>query len=86
MKPRLFDFERARTAPRSKCLALVPLERDRCYRCGDDVDIESVGQLALFRHGGYGATRMHTFHICRNTKCRTIRCAVVVETNPRFPA
>ena len=86
MKPRLFDFERARTGPRSRCLELVPLERDRCYRCGTDVDVESIGQLALFRHGGYGATQMSTFHICRNSKCRCVRLANIVETNPRWVA
>lgn len=86
MKPRLFDFERARQGPLSKCTDLVPLTMNRCYRCGTDVDEESVGQLALFRHGGYGATQMSTFHLCRNTKCRAVRLANVVEVNPRVRA
>ena len=86
MKPRLFDFERARQVPRSKCTSLVPLDVQRCFRCRSEVDVESVGQLALFRHGGYGATQMSTFHLCRNTKCRAVRLANVVEVNPRVKA
>ena len=80
---RLLDVERVGRGPLSRCTELVPLERDRCYRCGADVDRESVGQPALFRHGGYGATRMTTFLVCLDARCRTVRCAAVVEVSPR---
>lgn len=79
----LIDVERAARAPRSKCRDLVPRTREECTRCRAPVTYESVTELALFRHGGYGADRETRFVVCTNTRCRAVRLAVVVEVNPR---
>lgn len=69
--------------PRSRCTDLVPLRREVCPRCGDGMRRETFTELALFRHGGYGANRSTTWAICAAQKCRAVRCVQVIETNPR---
>lgn len=80
---RLLDMERAHRAPRSPCTDLVPLERERCRKCEGPVELHSVTEQALLRHGGYGANRQTSFQVCLAPKCRTVRIVCVEETNPR---
>lgn len=80
---RLLDVGRAERAPRSRCTDLVPIEREECRKCRGPVERHAITELALFRHGGYGANRETRFLVCLAPKCRTLRIAEVVETNPR---
>ena len=62
MKAALFETPRRRRWRGSK--ALVPLPRDACPSCGGELQVLVVGQAALFRHGGYGATLASTVRWC----------------------
>lgn len=82
MKPGLFTVTVETRRPTTRCTDLVPLPRDDCLACGGPTTVESVGQPALFRHGGYGATRMETFAICLARACRAVRLVRTVEVRP----
>lgn len=82
MKQRLLEVERAPKPKLSRCRDLVPVERDTCFVCGGPIRHESIGQPALFRHGGYGATRMTTFAICTERACRAVRIVRTIEVRP----
>lgn len=85
MKPRrLFDTARV-TGPRSRCTDLVPLARALCLACGSETRTATIGEPALFRHGGYGATRLTTFLLCANEACRAVRFLRVEEVRPNAP-
>lgn len=83
MRARLLDVPRVDRGQRSTCRDIVPLPKRQCRSCGGPVRTESVTEMALFRHGGYGADRETRFDVCLDRECRTVRCAVVVEVNPR---
>lgn len=78
----LFTVELEKRAPTSRCRDLVPLRRDACLACGGPTRDESVGQPALFRHGGYGATKMTTFAVCDNRDCLAVRFVRSIEVRP----
>lgn len=61
--------------------ALVPLSPHRCPACGYALDSAGVGQLALFFHGGYGATQVTTRRYCHG--CGWSLVSSVDEVNPR---
>ncbi len=82
MSDRLFSIALEPRTRLSLCVDLVPYPGDVCLRCGGPVTSESIGQPALFRHGGYGATRMSTFLLCRDQKCRGVRLSRVIEVRP----
>lgn len=83
MRSRLFDVPSVDRGPvLSKCRELVPLPKDTCRRCGGATRRESVGQPALFRHGGFGATRMTTVLACVSSACRAVRQTQVDEVRP----
>lgn len=84
MKPALFTVEYETREPLSKCRDLIPLKRDACLSCGAPTRMESAGQLALFRHGGYGATRMTTFAVCPNRDCLAVRFVRTIEVRPEL--
>lgn len=86
MRAALFATERVTHGPLSRCRALVPLPRQVCLRCGGPLRRERISQPALFRHGGYGATREQTFVLCQDQECRWVRLAVTVEVSPRHRA
>lgn len=79
MKQALFDAPAIRRERTSK--ALVPVSLDACPSCGGLLLSDTHGQLALFRHGGYGATRMTTTLSCPG--CTWSLVVDVTETNPR---
>lgn len=81
-RPSLFTIEVETRPPLSRCTDLIPLRRDACLGCGGPVEAESVGQPALFRHGGYGATRMTTFAVCQNPECLAVRFVRTIEVRP----
>lgn len=82
MRARLFDTPRPVRGPRSKCRDLVPRQPDACMYCGGDVRYETIGQLALFRHGGYGATVSRVFALCSVHTCRGVRLVQTIEIRP----
>lgn len=43
---------------------MVPIVRDRCPDCGGELSTITVEQPAIVRHGGYGATRVHSIRKC----------------------
>ena len=45
-------------------MTVVELPRDVCPECGTVLADEAVAQPALFRHGGYGATRRDVVARC----------------------
>jgi hypothetical protein len=75
----LFEMSREDTFKTSK--ALVPVTLDRCPACGTALDSRQFGQLSLFFHGGYGATRTTTTLSC--VGCSWSLVVDVTETNPR---
>jgi len=82
---RLIDVERAERAPVSKCRALVPRDRDECPRCRAPLATESIVEMALFLHSGYGANRETTFAVCTNRRYRSVRVVRIEQSNPRVP-
>lgn len=52
-----------------------------CMECGGHIVTETTGQLALFRHGGYGATLSVTRRWCPS--CGWDAGTHRTETNPR---
>lgn len=62
-------------------LAIVPVARDECLRCGGAWETMSYGQLPLFRSHGYGAVRQTTLRVC--TVCRASFIVDITEVNPR---
>lgn len=85
-KPALFEVTVEKRPVLSRCTDLIPLRRDVCLACGGPVEHESVGQPALFRHGGYGATRMTTFAVCRDRECLAVRFVRSIEVRPERAA
>ena len=81
-RQQLFTATLERRAPVSKCVELVPLERERCLACGGQVNVRKMGQPALFRHGGYGATRVVTTLECRDIACGAVRESRIDEIRP----
>lgn len=76
-------FERQRRKRWTGGRALVPLDPDLCPACGQPTDTETTVEMALVRHGGYGADRSTTRRHC---PCGWSLLAVTVETNPRARA
>lgn len=73
--------DRARLARRRhRGGTLVPIDPTLCPACGQATDNATTTEPALFRHGGYGATRTTTTRHCR---CGWTLVADVSETNPR---
>lgn len=60
---RLFEVEAKERWTGSR--ALVPLPKDACPHCGGELDVETVDQRPLLRHGGYGAALSTTMRYCR---------------------
>lgn len=60
---RLFEVEAKERWTGSR--ALVVLAPDACPSCGGPLDVESVDQRPLLRHGGYGAAKRTTMRHCR---------------------
>lgn len=83
MADRLLDVKRTTTARWTGSLEIVPLPRDRCLRCGAQVEQTTFGQPALFVHGGYGATERTTLAICSAPGCWWWRTTDITEVNPR---
>ena len=82
MRPALFPTGKKTQISRTSCKELVPLPRDECHACHGPIIFESVGQLALFKHGGYGATRLTTFAVCRDSQCLVVRFVGCTEIRP----
>lgn len=56
---------------------------DRCPDCGSDAMVELlVAEPMLFRHGGYGATRVSGTLVCRSCGWDLVR--EVSELHPDF--
>ena len=77
MKAALFDAPKRQRWTGSRALVLLP--SDACPSCGGTLQTMSVGQPALFRHGGYGATLASTVRWCH---CGWRLEAVRQETRP----
>lgn len=60
-------------------MTLVLLDPDRCPSCAQPVEVETVGQPALFLHGGYGATRVTTIRYC---PCGWVLTGQILLTRP----
>jgi hypothetical protein len=60
---------------------LVPVKDDGCPECGGMLVRRTIWQAALFRRGGYGATRRTTVAVC--FECRYSHVGEVTEVNPR---
>jgi hypothetical protein len=82
MPERLFGVERTGRWRGSR--ALVPLSVHLCPACGYALDETGMGQLALFFHGGYGATQRSTRRHCHG--CGWTLLASVADVNPRVHA
>lgn len=82
MRHRLFDVD-ARPRRRGTSTELVPVERDRCLDCGGTLHTVTADEPALFRHGGYGATRTSHTVICA-ALCGWALTVDTTETNPRW--
>lgn len=81
-KARLFEVEAKERWRGSR--ALVPVPRDVCPRChvGSPQE-QTITELALFIHGGYGAARRSVWlHCACGWELRT----AVSEVNPRHVA
>lgn len=63
MAERLFDVAAKTRWTGSR--ALVLLDPTRCPTCGRDLDVETVAQAPLLRHGGYGAAETVVMRHCR---------------------
>lgn len=64
---------------------LVCLEPGRCPVCGGPTEVSVMGEVPLFRHGGYGAVRQSTTEFCVAPveRCRWSLVREVTEVNPR---
>jgi hypothetical protein len=78
MADRLLDVERS--FRRSFTKALVPVSLDVCPSCCGPLDSGQFGQMALFSHGGYGATKTTTTLSCGG--CTWALVVDVTETRP----
>lgn len=76
----LIDVERS-AKRKGTTKALVPVDRTNCPTCKASIDIEHVGQPALFLHGGYGATQRTSRVHC--SECGWSLVVAVDETSPR---
>lgn len=63
---------------------LVPVPHDTCPRCGGEPEVIEAAQLALFYHGGYGATRGESVTVCLD--CRMVLVVEHRSENPRHVA
>lgn len=76
----LFEFlDRAEKWKGGKALAI---REPGCPECATPLIAASVTQPALFRHGGYGASKRTTWAICPNTECRWSVEHTVEEVRP----
>lgn len=74
----LFEVTPAKRWTGSRALVVVV----GCPDCGGPLVERTVGQMALFVHGGYGADRTSTWAICANRECRWSIERVRIETKP----
>lgn len=81
MTNRLLEVERTKKPKWTGSLAIVPVARDVCLRCGGLLVALVFGQLPLFRSHGYGAVVETTVKVCED--CRASFVAQVIEVNPR---
>jgi hypothetical protein len=81
MRPTLFDAPRE-TRTGSRCTDLLPLSRTACLKCGGLTVLSTMSEAALFRHGGYGATRVVTRRACADPDCPGLRIVSVDEVRP----
>lgn len=79
---RLLNVDRDAPVMRSRCTDLEPIERDQCLTCRGPVTEHTVAQPALFRFGGYGATKQLTVQVCRDTACASVRLVRIDEVRP----
>lgn len=80
---RIYDVDKKVRERTTK--ALVPVSLNACPSCGcPDLDRTQVGEMALLRHGGYGATRSTTTLSC--PRCTWSLVVDVTETDPRKDA
>lgn len=80
-RDRLLDIDRRKKPTWTGSLAIVPVARDACLRCGGEFLEMAYGQLPLFRSHGHGAVRRTTLRICR--VCSASFIVDVTEVNPR---
>lgn len=73
-----FDVEQRPAWTGGKALAVLP--RDACPECLGPLAEREFGEMALFRHGGYGATRSSVTAWCR---CGWTVVRSITEANPR---
>lgn len=83
MAERLFDVEDKARRQLAGNLP-VPCDRATCPDCGGATIKGSVGEQALFIHGGYGATRTSIVRYCLSPRCLWSLTESVTETNPRI--
>jgi hypothetical protein len=81
-RDRLFDVDR-REVRHGTTTALVAVETVVCPSCGSDTVRGSLGEPALFRHGGYGATRETITDRCTSRQCDWKLVVSVTEVSPR---
>lgn len=53
-----------------------------CPRCGAFLEHLEMAEPTLFRHGGYGATRVTEYRLCTAPGCRWELLSSVKEVNP----
>ena len=82
-RERLLDVERTPTERWTGSLALVHVPTTACPGCGEEPLSQTVAQLPLLRHGGYGAIQQTVRLYC---ECGWNHVAVVEEINPRSVA
>lgn len=75
---RLIDVARQR-AEKVRCMELVHVPLDACPMCGGPLVDETVTEMPLLRHGGYGANRTSTRRYCL---CGWALTVEVSETRP----
>lgn len=82
MTARLFDVDpKTRRRLAGNLPVLVDTSR-ACPDCAAPTVSHTVHEPALFRHGGYGATRTSTIDRCARF-CGWSLVRAVIETNPR---
>lgn len=79
VKPSLFDAGPAVVKRKGSTELVLIVD---CPECATPLITQTVGQAALFIHGGHGATRQTTWRVCPNGKCRWSMESVVVEVRP----
>jgi hypothetical protein len=75
---RLFEVAQRERWMGSKALVVLP--REVCPECHGPLSERTFGQLALFRHGGYGADRSQVTAWCH---CGWTLIRAITETNPQ---